>query len=67
MTNLTATKGKTVFTLTKSEDDRPNLKAHLISNGFDGDVYFGVNAKGTKHAMFYKSAKNGEFVHAVTI
>jgi len=66
METLTATKNKTVFTLTKQTEDRPHLKAHLISQGFDGDVYNGVNAKGNKHAMFYRKP-SGEFVHVITL
>jgi hypothetical protein len=57
---LTATAYGRTFTLTLDAATRPNLRADLLSRGFDGEVYMGESKatgrqRGTKHCMFYRS------------
>ena len=54
------------YELTASANDTPNLRAELIRNGWDGEVYFGVSKPTGRQrkefvGMFYRSAKTGEF------
>lgn len=64
----TTHKGRT-FQLTQGAE-MANLRAHLVSKGFDGNVYFGVAAPIGKqrkefNGMFYRSAKTGEFCKVI--
>lgn len=58
--NPTATAYGQTFTLTLTTEHRPNLRADLISRGFDGDVWMGESKPSgrqrvAKHCMFYRS------------
>lgn len=57
---LTTTENGRTFTLTLDTATRPNLRADLLSRGFDGEVYMGESKatgrqRGTKHGVFYRS------------
>ena len=59
-----------IFQMTKEEEQTPALFDHLVSKGFDGNVYIGVSLptgkqRVTKQHIFYRRAKNGEFVFVV--
>ena len=59
--------GKRVWTLRPGTADLPNLKADLLSKGFDGIVYNGKSApfgkqRKTYDGIFYRVAKTGEYV-----
>ncbi len=67
---MQATYQNRVFQMTEEEDVLPNLYAQLLINGFDGKVYIGVShptgkQRVAKQHMFYRRAKNGEFVFVV--
>ena len=67
---MEATYNNRVFQMTEQNDTMPNLAAQLIINGFDGKVYIGVSLptgkqRVAKQHMFYRRAKNGEFVFVV--
>lgn len=55
------------YELTLESANMPNLRAELLRNGWDGNVYHGeAKAKGKQRkdfiGMFYRCAKTGEFV-----
>jgi hypothetical protein len=55
------------YELTNTEEALPNLRAELLRNGWDGNVYRGFSkATGRQrkdfHGLFYRSVKTGEFV-----
>ena len=55
------------YTLTENTADLPALRADMIGRGFDGTIWNGVSVRTGRqrrdiHAMFWRSAKTGEFV-----
>ena len=67
---MEATYKNRVFQMTEQEEQTPALFAQLLINGFDGKVYIGVSQptgkqRVAKQHMFYRRAKNGEFVFVV--
>lgn len=62
----TTIKGRT-YTLTQNTADLPALRADMINRGFDGTIWNGVSVRTGRqrrdiYAMFWRSAKTGEFV-----
>lgn len=58
---LTARAYGCTFTLTLDNAVRPDLRAALLSRGFDGEVYLGVSKpagrqRSVKRCTFYRSA-----------
>lgn len=66
---MKATINNRTYTMT-AQPELQNLKAHLLSRGFDGVMYQGISLpegrqRKTFQGLFYRSAKTGEFVSAI--
>jgi hypothetical protein len=64
---MTHTIENRVYEVTESVGTYDALKDHLISRGFDGKAYNGISRpvgrqRKTLNAVFFRSAKTGEFV-----
>ena len=67
---MTTTHNGRAYELTSDKAELTNLRANLISRGFDGTVYYGVSKPTGRqrkecHSMFYRSVKTGDFVCAM--
>ena len=58
------------ITMTQVGETIPNLSAHLVANGWDGNVYEGVSKPAGRQRkeyrqMFFRRAKTGSFESVV--
>jgi hypothetical protein len=61
------TKQDRTWVVTQDQREFKNLKAHLLEQGFDGNVYYGKSEPTGRQrvayqGMFYRSANTGDFV-----
>ena len=64
---MTTTINNREFTLTENTAELANLRADMITRGFDGTIWSGFSARTGRqkkdlHSMIWRSAKTGAFV-----
>jgi hypothetical protein len=68
---MTTTINGRTFQITETTDDLRNLRAHIVSCGFDGTIWQGFSARTGRqrkdlHSMIYRT-NAGEFVIAASV
>jgi hypothetical protein len=59
------------FVLTENTKELPNLRSHIIPQGFDGSVWYGFSARNARqrkdlYSLVYRT-QDGRFIIATTV